>query len=65
MVKTSNRYLTLLTYSNKVTFCVKFVHESDISTINECLGAKILLTNVTYVNEQTFKYSNICSCPTV
>jgi len=47
MVKTSNKYLPLLTYSNKVTFCIKFVLKSGINTINECLGAKILLTNVT------------------
>jgi len=44
IVKTSNRYLPLLTYNNKVT---KFTHKSGIITINECLGAKILLMNVT------------------
>jgi len=43
MDKISNRYPTLLTCSNKVPFYIKFVHKS----INECLGAKILLTNVT------------------
>jgi len=39
MVKTSNRYLPLLTYNNKVTFDIKFEYESGINTINECLGA--------------------------
>jgi len=47
MVKTSNRYLPLLTCSNKVTFCIKFAHKSGINTINERLNAKNLLTNVT------------------
>jgi len=47
MDKTSNRYLPLLTYNNKVYFYIKFTHKSGINTINECLGAKILLTNVT------------------
>jgi len=41
MVKTSNRYLPLLTYSNKRTFCIKFAHKSGINTINKCLEAKI------------------------
>jgi len=47
MVKTSNRYLTLLTYNNKVPFCIKFAYKWGINTISECLGAKFLLTNVT------------------
>jgi len=47
MAKTSNRYLPMLTYSNKGTFSIKFAHKSGINTINECLEAKNLLTNVT------------------
>jgi len=47
MVETSNRYLPLSAYSNKGTFCLKFAHKSGISTINKCLNAKNLLTNVT------------------
>jgi len=47
MVKTSNMYLPLLTYSNKGTFCIKFAHKSGINTINECFEVKNLLTNVT------------------
>jgi len=47
MVKTSNRYLPILAYSNKVCFCISFAHKSGINTINECLGEKTLLTNVT------------------
>jgi len=39
--KPQMRYLPFLTYSNKVTFCIKFAHKSGINTINECLGAKI------------------------
>jgi len=58
MIKTSNRYLPLLTYSNKVTFCIKFVHKLGINTINECLGAKNILTNVTYINKWTFECYN-------
>jgi len=53
MVKTSNRYLPLLTYNNKVTFCIKFAHKSGINIINECLGTKILLMNVTQMNEHS------------
>jgi len=44
--KPQMRYLPLLTYSNKVTFCIKFAHKSGINTINKCLAAN-LLTNVT------------------
>jgi len=47
IVKTSNRYLPLLTYSDEVTFCINLTHKSGINTINKCLGAKILLMNVT------------------
>jgi len=47
----------------KWIFCIKFVHKSGgINTINECLGAKILLMKC-YINEQTFKCSNICLHP--
>jgi len=53
MVKIPNRYLPLLTYSNKVTFCIKFAHKSGINTINQCLEAKILLTNDTQMNEHS------------
>ena len=53
MVKTSNRYIPLLTYSNKVTFCIKFAHKSGINTINKCFEAKNLLTNVTKMNEHS------------
>jgi len=47
VVKTSNRYLLLLTYTNKGTFCIKFAYKSGINAINECLEAKNLLTNAT------------------
>ena len=64
MVKISNRYLPLLTYSNKVTFCIKFAHKSGIDTSNECLDVKNLLTNVTQMNEHsnvpTFVHALIC-----
>ena len=55
------RYLPLLTYSNKVTFCMKFTHKSGINTINECLGAKILLTNVTRTNEHWNVPTFVCA----
>jgi len=41
MLKTSNRYLPLLTYSNKETLCINFTHKSGINTTNECLETKI------------------------
>jgi len=34
MVKTSNRYLPLLTYSNKGTFCIKFAHNQAYCKYN-------------------------------
>jgi len=61
MVKTLNRYLTLLSYSNKVPFCIKFAHKSGISAINKCLGAKILLMNVTQTNEHSNVSTFVCA----